>query len=187
MAKETYHFKEPTNRRHPICIHLCIYKYTHKILSLSLFQTRTHAHTHAHIHTHIHTGTQAHLHTTHTNTCKLIHIHMDTHTHKNTCKHTHTHPHTRSHTRTHARKCTRIHTNTKRMYTNKHTCVLLVALRHSLRRTDWLAVQRVQRLPSCCGRVHAPWSMSVGTRERARAPYPSRCALHRLGPCCTWR
>jgi len=86
-------------------------KYTHKILSLALFQKHTHAHTHAHIHTHVHTDTHTHLHTTHTNTYTYTWTRTRTKTHAHTHTHTLTHTHTRAHIYTHTyiqtqNKCT---------------------------------------------------------------------------------
>ena len=64
-AKETYNFKEPTNRSHPIgiCTHnrltadthlpITAYIYTHTLT----WKIHTYTHTHSHIHTHTHTGT----------------------------------------------------------------------------------------------------------------------------------
>jgi len=87
-AKETYNFKEPTNRSHPIVvfhiskshtahihesphakvIHTCAHNYTHpqsfsSARTHTLTQIHTHTHTHANAHTRIHKSTHSHAHT----------------------------------------------------------------------------------------------------------------------------
>jgi len=94
-AKETYNFKEPTDRSHPIA---CTHEKEHESygsvappfqsvslsslsLDLSLSHARIHIHTHSHTHTHTHTYTHTH---TNTHTCTHTHIHTHTHTHTHT-------------------------------------------------------------------------------------------------------
>jgi len=100
FAKETYNFKEPTNRSHRIDRFIATHTpIRSRKCSLSLSLSRKHARTHTyvcaqkhtHIHTNIHACTLAHTHT-HAHTC--THMRAHTHTHAHTCTHTHVHTHT---------------------------------------------------------------------------------------------
>ena len=88
-AKETYHFKEPTNRSHPILFGAtsataCSYSTrtrTHTY-TLSLSLTHTHTHTHAITHARTRTHTRTHI---HIYTHSRAHMHTHTHIHIHTC------------------------------------------------------------------------------------------------------
>ena len=104
---ETYDFKEPTNRSHPIypartgrtgvCIH-------------------AHTNTHTHIHTYTHTHTQQYTRRKLPNVSHVIHTHTIIHTCSHIYKYTyiHTYTHTHIHTYTHTHIHTYTHTQQQR-------------------------------------------------------------------------
>jgi len=95
-AKETYNFKEPTNRSHPILPHVAS---THQQTQIQsrVHTTRPitnhppHTHTH-HMHARPHTCIKLHAHT-----CACTHQHTHTHVRTHTRAHTHTHTHIHTH------------------------------------------------------------------------------------------
>jgi len=88
FAKETYNFKEPTNRGHPILMYetvvlffdslslthtytytySCTHTHTHKTVDTAylILYTQVYTHIHTHIHTNIHTHIHIHTHFTQT-------------------------------------------------------------------------------------------------------------------------
>ena len=86
-ANEPYHFKEPTNRSHPILFgatSATAYSYSTRTrthtYTLSLSHTHTHTHAITHARTRTHTRTHIHIHTH-----SRAHMHTHTHIHIHTC------------------------------------------------------------------------------------------------------
>jgi len=117
FAKETYNFKEPTHRSHPIFV-------------------RTHTHTHTRRHTHAHTPQIA----SHSNCTYSLHL---TTTHCNTLKHTATHGNTLQHTTVFTYTHAPMKRSSSNKYSLRHTATHCNTLQHTATMGEGIHVPQI--------------------------------------------